>query len=236
MADAVALARLAVADGTRTVVATPHVADVDLEALPHHVRRLRARLAAEGIPLEVRRGGEVAARDVPQLTAAQLSDLAQGPPTAPWILLEAPLPGALSTEEDLGAAADELRRRGFGIVLAHPERVPAFFDGSRGVLRGELLAGSVPQINAGSLLGAHGSEAQRHAAELARGTANAVVASDAHGPARPPALTAATEALIALGVPAATARAMTGARPRSLLHRGLPVTGCLATNAGSTGA
>ena len=44
--EAIELARLAVADGTRRVVATPHVRLLDLDELPMRTAQLRARLRA----------------------------------------------------------------------------------------------------------------------------------------------------------------------------------------------
>src|SRR6478752_7185070 len=62
MEESVELARLAVRDGTRTVVATPHVRGdffTDVHELPLRVRELNARLRLEGIPLIVHQGAEL---------------------------------------------------------------------------------------------------------------------------------------------------------------------------------
>src|SRR3954447_12826073 len=101
MAESVELARLAVRDGTRTVVATPHVREdffTDVHELPLRVRELNARLRLEGIPLDVIQGGEVGPNMVGTLDADGLEQVAIGPPAARWILLEPPftsLAGAL---------------------------------------------------------------------------------------------------------------------------------------------
>ena len=90
--------------------------------------------------------------------------------------------------EDFHAATGELRDRGFGVVIAHPERsADAALDGSAG-LRRELAAGSLAQVNAQSITGAHGADARRAALELIAEGLVSVVASDAHGPTRPPLL------------------------------------------------
>ena len=93
-----------------------------------------------------------------------------------------------SIGEDFHAATDELRDRGFGVLIAHPERsADATLDGATG-LRRELAAGSLAQVNAQSITGAHGPDARAAAFELiTEGLVN-VVASDAHGPTRPPLL------------------------------------------------
>ena len=93
MEESLELARLAVRDGTGTVVATPHVREdffTDVHELPHRVRELNARLRLEGIPLSVVQGAEVGAAYVPELDSADLEQVAVGPPGARWILLEPP--------------------------------------------------------------------------------------------------------------------------------------------------
>src|SRR3954468_8556816 len=78
--ESVALARMAVADGTATVVATPHARLVDVPAVGDYVRALSARLAAERVPLRVLPGLEIAQDDVARLSDRQLEAVAQGPP------------------------------------------------------------------------------------------------------------------------------------------------------------
>src|SRR3954453_908818 len=82
MEDSLELARLAVRDGTRPVVATPHVrADffTDVHWLPQRGRELNARLALEGTPLDVIQGAEVGPDIVGSFDAAALEQVAVGP-------------------------------------------------------------------------------------------------------------------------------------------------------------
>jgi protein-tyrosine phosphatase len=208
-AESLALARAALAAGTRVVVATPHVrADLgptDAHEVDARVRELRAALAAAGLPLEVACGAELGHEMAFRLRQEELDLLAQGPPGARWLLVETPFHGV---GEDFHAATAELRARGFGVLVAHPERsADAVLDGAAG-LRRELAAGSLAQLNALSLTGGHGEDACVAAwSLLARGLA-AVVASDAHGPSRPPALGPAHRALIDGGLAPATASAL----------------------------
>src|SRR4051812_22853380 len=93
MEESLELARLAVRDGTRTVVATPHVREdffTDVHELDWRVRELNARLRLEGIPLDVVQGGEVGPGMVSILDERGLQQVATGPPRARWILLEPP--------------------------------------------------------------------------------------------------------------------------------------------------
>jgi protein-tyrosine phosphatase len=216
------LARAAVADGTSTVVATPHVrTDLGLtDAVEIHARvlELRFALAAAGIPLEVRCGGELGHDMVARLRQSELELLAHGPPGRRWVLVETPF---LGVDADFHAATAELRDRGFGVLVAHPERsADACLDGSAG-LRHELEAGSLAQLNALSLTGNHGEDACRAAWELITGGLVSVVASDAHGPTRPPALRLARAALMYGGLSAPVADALIEGTPRRLLAHGI---------------
>ncbi len=227
MADSLQLARLAVEQGTGTVVATPHVRPDfvdDVWELPGRVAELRAALAGEGMPLTVLCGGEIGHTMVGRLGQAELELLAQGPLGARWLLVEAPFE---AVGEDFHAATAELRERGFGVLIAHPERsADAALDDARG-LRRELSAGSLAQLNALSLSGDHGFEARRAGLSLAEQGLVAVVASDAHGLTRPPALLMAEGKLAASPVGPYAARRLTFSEPRRLLARGMrraPVT------------
>jgi protein-tyrosine phosphatase len=228
LAESLELARAAVAQGTRVVVATPHVREdfvTDVLALPELVRELRAGLEREGVALEVRCGGELGHRMVGRLRQAELEAIAQGPPGARWVLLEAPF-APLADHFHLAAA--ELRDRGFGVVLAHPERSPdaALYEAAG--LRREISLGALAQLNALSLTGGHGEDARLAAGRLVRWGLAAVVGSDAHGPTRPPALAAARRALVESGHGPELAHRLTLAGPRRLLARGMPAPAVLA--------
>jgi protein-tyrosine phosphatase len=216
--ESIALARAAVLDGTRTVVATPHVhqqhvtVPADLRA---RVAELTERLQRERVPLQVLPGGELAHEMVQQLSDEGLEAIAQGPPGRRWLLLEAPFDG-------FGAgytrAADELRDRGFAVVVAHPERALQT-PGTDLMLEHELSAGSVLQLTAGSLLGEFGEQARTLATHFLRSTSHAVISSDAHGSVRPPALGPALDALHAAGE--RDPRRFVATNPKTLLDDGL---------------
>jgi protein-tyrosine phosphatase len=221
MADSVELARQAAAQGTATVVATPHVRPdffTDVPSLPDRLHEVRRALRAEGIALELLCGGELGHDMVGRLSQSELEAIAQGPPGARWLLVETPFEGV---SEAFHAATDELRDRGFSVVMAHPERsADAALDDAQG-LRRELRLGAVAQINAQSLDGRHGEDAERAGHSLLAEGLPAVIASDAHGPTRPPALNTAAAVLRRRGTPPGLARQLTGSGPRALLERGL---------------
>jgi protein-tyrosine phosphatase len=221
MDESVALAAAAVADGTRVVVATPHVRSGDLTEvsdLPDRVRELEERLAREGIGLAVRRGAELGHDMVGRLSQGELDSVAHGPPGGRWLLVEAPF---VASGDEFTAATDELRDRGFAVVVAHPERARDCLGTM--ALPHELSSGSMLQVNAGSLVGRHGPEAFEKAHAMLRAGQVGLIGSDAHGGRRQPALTLAVAACGQAGMAPQDAQRLVSATPHRLLERGLYV-------------
>jgi protein-tyrosine phosphatase len=216
--EAVELARLAVADGTSLVTVTPHVRDLlrrgILDEVPARTAEVAAALGRAGVPLQLLPGAELAHDDVAWLGDRELAAIAQGPPDARWVLLEAPLFG-----DDLDgflAATAEVRARGFGTLIGHPERCAPLMRSPEAVAA-ERSAGARLQVNGSSLTGLHGKRARAWGVELLRSGMADVIASDAHRPSRPSVLSAALAALD--GIP--HAEAFVSANPRALLRHGI---------------
>ena len=192
-----ALARAAAAAGTGVLLATPHVNSRyrnDATDIAAGVRDLNARLRGEGVatadgtPLEVRPGAEIALTLVAELAPEQLAALSLG--GGPWLLVEPPF---APVAPNLDAIVLDLLDRGHRILLAHPERCPALRRDPR-MLRGLVNAGVLTSVTAGSLVGHFGGEARDFALELARGGMLHNVASDAHDELhRPPVIAADVE-------------------------------------------
>jgi protein-tyrosine phosphatase len=220
--ESLELARAAVREGTRTVVATPHVREdlgsTDVPGIVRRVDEVRSALASAEIPLEVECGGELGHEMAFRLSPEELELLAHGPRGARWVLVETPFYGM---GEDFHAATAELRTLGFDVLVAHPERSgDAALEDAAG-LRREVAAGSQAQLNALSLTGGHGEDARSSAWQLIADGLVAVVASDAHGPTRPPALRLAYETLVDGGLAPAAANALVATAPRVLLAHGM---------------
>ncbi len=184
MDESVAYARAALAAGTGTIVATPHVEQVDVSSLPERVEAVRAALAAAGVDLRVEVGGELKPESLGTIGAGELEVIAHGPPGRRWLLFEVPFSGVDDAFLD---GARELRERGYGLLLAHPERSRGLLDDGGGLTRLEPLLAerAVFEVNVGPLTGRESPEraaAARHVVE--RGLAG-VVATDAHPPRRP---------------------------------------------------
>ncbi len=194
-ADALALLRVAAEDGTRTVVATPHVSPHypnDPATIAEGVITMRAALAAAGLELELLAGAEVAMEPALALPDETLRQLTLGESSC--LLLESPLAPVVGPTFERCVAG--LQERGYRILLAHPERAPAFLDRPQR-LRALVEGGALCSITAASLEGGFGDAARWFALELLRDGLVHSVDSDAHHASlRPPGLVRGLEAAI----------------------------------------
>jgi protein-tyrosine phosphatase len=191
--DAVEFARVAAADGVRTIVATPHCREGfyvnERDAVLSAVARLVGRLADERVPIEILPGAEVhiCPELVERIRDGRALTLADNGKT---LLLE------LSTTQhpmELERLIFELKLAGVLPLLAHPERIRYFQDDIR---RYEAVVrlGAYGQITTGSVLGVFGDDVLEFSEELLRKRLVHAVASDAHNVrGRPPVMTKAVQ-------------------------------------------
>jgi protein-tyrosine phosphatase len=177
--ESLAMARLAVADGIRTVVATPHVVtglySNSREAILAAVAQLQKALQENGIDLTILPGAEYRLEpDLPRRLAR--GELMTINDTGRYLLVEPPatlLPGY--TRQVLY----ELQLRGLTPIIAHPERNAGFTkEPSR--LHELVTGGALVQITAGSLTGLLGSRAAANARAFLKQGCVHFIASDAH--------------------------------------------------------
>jgi len=226
---AIAFARRLAAEGVRDVVATPHVNSywpLDVHTIPARVDALNRALRERGIGVRVRPGGELDARRARNLADDELELIAHGPDDGRWLLVEAPFRGI---DDEFAADVEALAGRGFGAVIAHPERAAVGEDPAP--LRALLAGGAVAQVNVCSLLGNNGIAIQETAVRLLRRGLAYVIASDGH-----PGTREATQALgfvlaVRAGASSVQAWRLTQANPRFLLDHGIPTAPSPATAA-----
>ena len=171
------LCDLAAQAGTAILFATPHV-------WPHFtlseerelaVRRDFARLR-ERAPLELRLGFELTPAP-PLLLEDPARYALEG---TRHVLIEVPFVGPA---DELLALAQHVEDEGLIPLIAHPERTEAVREHPE--LAHELAMRWPLQVNATSILGRHGSEAEELAWRLIEAGDASVVASDGHRVARP---------------------------------------------------
>jgi protein-tyrosine phosphatase len=220
------MARIAVEDGIRTIVATPHwpgdpsgASRADrVQAL---TREVQERLDREGISLRLLPGHELVI--LPEVLDELVSGGAlacprEGTGTARYALLETPYHHLPFFLRDL---LFQVQSRGFTPILAHPERNPTV-QAKPETVQEYVDAGCLIQVTAGSLLGQFGGPSQRTARTLLRRGWAHILASDAHSPEnRPPRLSEARQQAAQL-VGEETAQRMVEETPASVI-RGLPL-------------
>jgi protein-tyrosine phosphatase len=179
----VELCRAACADGTRTMIATPHLnwdyPDVNAAVIHAGVLAVNRALRAVEIDLTVRPGAEVALSRAAEVSDRELHVLRLG--GGPYLLVECPWStGAAGVMNALRMLVD----RGYGIVLAHPERSPVL---QRPAVLHELVdAGMLCCVSARSLTERGDRRARSAAWELLTGRLAHVIASDSHDTVRRP--------------------------------------------------
>ena len=181
-----AMARAAVEAGTQLIVATPHIRadfDVDPVEIEPRVDLFNERLQRERLPLRVLPGAEIGWATAPELDDAQLARLSLG--SGKRVLLESPYG---KKPVDLEGIIAGLAKRGYEVVLAHPERCPLFQrDIER--LRRLVAGGTLCSITAGSMNGRFGASVRTFTISMLREGLVHDVASDAHDHLhRPPTL------------------------------------------------
>jgi protein-tyrosine phosphatase len=182
-ADALALLRVAAAEGTRTVVATPHCSrrfPTSADTIAAGVAALRAA----GCPVDLLTGAEVTHEMALQLPDEELRRLTLGGSSC--LLLETPLEPVVGPEFE--RCAEALWARGYRILLAHPERAPAFREDPRR-LHALIGAGAFASVTAAALAGGFGDAARWFGLELVRdGYAHSIDSDAHHAEWRPPGL------------------------------------------------
>jgi protein-tyrosine phosphatase len=214
--EALEFARMAAADGVKTLVATPHCKEGfyvnERDDVLQRVGELSKRLAEEGIELELLPGAEVHICPdlVDRVRDGRAPTLADNGRT---LLLELSLSQYPVELENL---VFQLKLGGVEPLLAHPERIK-YFEDDISRYRALVDLGVTGQVTTGSILGRFGSAAREFSMQLLREGLVHVLASDAHNlRGRPPLLSEALEAMVPL-VGETRAAAMVDSIPRALL-------------------
>jgi protein-tyrosine phosphatase len=178
--ESLEIAKAAVADRIQLMAATPHVRydyPTPVATMERLVDHLQAALRKEGIPLELRTGGEIALDQLDLLSPNELHrfGLAGNPK---FLLVEFPYYG---WPLELANRVFQLRRLGITAVIAHPERNPDVQQ-APDRLRPLVEAGALVQITAASVEGRLGPRSQAAAARLVELELAHMLASDAHAP------------------------------------------------------
>jgi protein-tyrosine phosphatase len=185
--ESMSLMDMEVQGGTRTIVATPHVTNVqelrDSGVIVERSEMLNAELQNRRINMRVISGAELYPSTIILPALDSNKPITVGGHRK-HVLLDLPL-GAFPN--DLSTLIYEIQSRGICPILAHPERTgPVQFDIN--VLQGLLERGAVCQVNAGSLYGRYGEVAAKVGRKILENQWAHFLASDAHRPGSKPIL------------------------------------------------
>jgi len=178
--DALAMARIAVADGITTIIATPHqlgnFGSNGGDQIRRRCKEFQQVLNEQDIPLHVLPGADV--RIEPDLVRRTLTgDVLTLGDRGRHVLLELPHELYLPLDRLLG----ELAAAGLTGILSHPERNLGILAQPR-VLEPLVANGCLLQVTAGSLMGTFGPQSQAFAEWMVREGLVHFVATDAHSP------------------------------------------------------
>ena len=174
------MSRVAVENGTKVILATPHRKDVTEESSVAHLRKLIADMNAQnaehGVDISLVLGMENHLDEA--LPAEIVAGRALPMNCSRYILIEMPffgrpdfIEGTLSQVQDMGLTP----------VLAHPERIEAFQE-DVDLLASFVERGMLSQITSGSVVGTWGDEVMRFTHQLLEMDLAHVMASDTHSP------------------------------------------------------
>jgi protein-tyrosine phosphatase len=224
--DSLAMARMAVEDGIRVIVASPHLfrrRKVDLqainekEAISQRVREFQDQLDAEGIPLIILPGCDcpLSLEALELLAADRVMTINDG---RRYLLLEMP---ELSIPPAAPDVCFQLQSRGITPIITHPERHMVFLKKPEKLLR-FLDLGCLVQMTAGSLTGTFGRRVAKVSQDMVKKGYIQLLATDAHSTGgRPPILSQAVAHISRL-LGKDAAQAMVTAIPERIIQ-GQPV-------------
>lgn len=176
------MARIAVSEGIKTIICTPHYIQYNepynKKQVEELIEEINKRFSDEGITLNLVAGHEVyMTPDLPKLVQeGEVSTLNN----SKYILVEFPMNDIPLYAEDVFY---ELRLMGLVPILAHPERYPMIMEDPNNLLK-FLKLGVLCQANVGSVRGLFGERVQKTVIKLIEHNMIHFIATDAHGPKR----------------------------------------------------
>lgn len=217
MAEALGLARAAVADGITHSVLTSHVHPGryanQRSNLEGAVRGFSQALQAAGIPLQVRMGGEarLSAELIDMIAEDQVPFLGT---VGGYRILLLEFPHQVIPVGSMRFVSSLIKMR-IRPLIAHPERNKAVMA-NPDKIREFTEAGCWLQLTAGSLAGRFGSQAQETAFKLMDEGWNCLMATDAHNLHSRPPLLSEGRAVVAARYGEAVAEAMVQGKPGTI--------------------
>ena len=179
LADSIKMVEELASQGVTDIIATPHYVD---ETIYMSSRRENAKLldelqhtlSHEGIDVRLHLGNEIyICKNIDKLILFnRIAPLAD----SEYLLVELPMSGEYSGFEDI---LQDLMRKDYKIILAHPERYTAMQE-DFGILERIVGMGVLLQCNTGSFIRQYGKHAEKTAVKLAKNGMIFALGSDVH--------------------------------------------------------
>jgi protein-tyrosine phosphatase len=216
-AESLSMARQAVADGIKTIVATPHTLNGvyynPFHSVADQVARLREIFLKNRLALDLYPGSEsyICFQMVQQVSTGEVGTINGN---GSYVLVEFPFQTIPSGTKD---ELFQLKLKGITPIIAHPER-NLVIQHQLEILYELTAMGCLIQITAMSITGELGEKAMSCAHRLLDLRLAHVIASDAHSAdTRPPLLSPAVEVAGRIMASANEAEAMVSTLPRAIL-------------------
>ena len=220
LVEALAMARIAVADGIKVTACTPHIYPGlyknETAGIRTAIAALRVALRVEGIDLELVEGADIhLAPDMLQrLRAGEFPTLAG----SRYFLFEPPHHIAPPRLEESVFA---LLTAGYVPIVTHPERL-TWIEGHYGTFERLVRSGAWMQVTAGSITGRFGGRTRYWAERLLDDRLVHIVATDAHRAKQRSPLLAEARDVVAGRLGEAEALNQVRVRPQGVLQNKAP--------------
>ena len=173
------LLKMAAGCGTRHIVATPHVIELNncpsWERINEGVAQLKTMVAEEKLDLAIYPGAEIEMNwDILELFKEGSRDYCLA--GSHYLLVELPAMSIPDYTEDFWY---ELQLKGICPVLAHPERHQRLMEQPERLLKW-MRSGVLTQMNGGSIIGRFGEHVKQKAEMLLKNDVICFIGSDAH--------------------------------------------------------
>lgn len=216
LATALAMARIAVADGIRLTACTPHIYpglyENDAAGIRGAVRSLHQHLREAGIPLQVTTGADI--QMVPELVERLRSGAFPTLHGSRYFLFEPP---HHSVPARFTESLFDARAGGYVPIITHPERLTWLDEQHYGWFVAAARDGAWLQITAGALTGRFGPRPRYWAERMLDDGIVHLLATDAHADVRRPPLLAEGREAAARWLGAEEANRLVNQRPQTVI-------------------
>ncbi len=176
--DSIDMAKIALEDGIKRIVATPHFMEdsyhADKDKIIEKIKILNNTLKEQNIDVEVLKGNEafITVDIVEKIENKDILTIND----SKYILVEFPLMNIPQNSERI---INNIMKRGYRPIIAHPERINSVVN-NPSILIPFIEMGCITQITSGSLLGLFGEKIKKTSEEMVRRNMVYVISSDAH--------------------------------------------------------